>query len=220
MGYPKTSFLSWLILGYPGISRMSSYPGISQYKSGFGRVSLFQMGVGVLRTADQVERQLSEDSDTHNTQKPAEKAQINIKCFLHHCMWCYYSKLEPYWKSLDHFCLCSSTATQQSNSPFWLGWKVRDLNRRCWSISLQLVTITMREGKAASRQFNASVFTTVMCQFIGKVVCRDWESQLQLSWLEQTQKTRVAGQNNHYWVTVTPQRHHLHAIWWCKQIQQ
>ena len=29
--------------GYPGISRMSSYPGISQYKSGFGRVSLFQM---------------------------------------------------------------------------------------------------------------------------------------------------------------------------------
>ena len=43
--YPKTSFLSWLIMipGYPGISRMSSYPGISQYKSGLGRVSLFQM---------------------------------------------------------------------------------------------------------------------------------------------------------------------------------
>ena len=43
MGYPKTSFLSWLILGYPGISRMSSYPWIFQYKLGFGRVSFFQM---------------------------------------------------------------------------------------------------------------------------------------------------------------------------------
>ena len=43
VGYPKTSFLSLESLGYPGISCMSSYPGISQYRLGFGRVLFFQM---------------------------------------------------------------------------------------------------------------------------------------------------------------------------------
>ena len=41
--YPKTTFLSRLIPGYPGIGHRSGYPGISRYKSGFGRVSFFQM---------------------------------------------------------------------------------------------------------------------------------------------------------------------------------
>ena len=43
LGYPKTTFLSRLILGYPGISHGSCYPRISRYKSGYGRVSFFQM---------------------------------------------------------------------------------------------------------------------------------------------------------------------------------
>ena len=42
LAYPKTSFLSRLIPGYPGIGHMSGYPGITLYKSGYGRVSLFQ----------------------------------------------------------------------------------------------------------------------------------------------------------------------------------
>ena len=37
------TFLSRLVPGYPGIGHMSGYPGISLYKSGYGRVSLFQM---------------------------------------------------------------------------------------------------------------------------------------------------------------------------------
>ena len=37
LGYPKTNFLSRLVLGYPGISHSSGYPGISRYKSGYGR---------------------------------------------------------------------------------------------------------------------------------------------------------------------------------------
>ena len=49
MGYPKTSFLSLLVQGYPWISRMWSYPWILQYKSGFGRVSFFQMLYGMAR---------------------------------------------------------------------------------------------------------------------------------------------------------------------------
>ena len=43
LGYPKTTFLSLLILGYPGISHSSGYPWIFRYKSGYGRVSFFQM---------------------------------------------------------------------------------------------------------------------------------------------------------------------------------
>ena len=42
LAYPKTSFLSQLIPGYPGIGHMSDdsgNPGISWYKSGYGRVS-------------------------------------------------------------------------------------------------------------------------------------------------------------------------------------
>ena len=42
LAYPKTSFLSRVIPGYPGIGHMSGYPGITRYKSGYGRVSLFQ----------------------------------------------------------------------------------------------------------------------------------------------------------------------------------
>ena len=42
VAYPKTSFLPRLIPGYPGIGHMSGYPGITLYKSGYGRVSLFQ----------------------------------------------------------------------------------------------------------------------------------------------------------------------------------
>ena len=37
LGYPKTNFLSRLVLEYPGISHSSGYPGISRYKSGYGR---------------------------------------------------------------------------------------------------------------------------------------------------------------------------------------
>ena len=50
VAYPKTTFLSLLIPGYLGISHKagypaggSTYPWISQYKPGYGRVSLFQM---------------------------------------------------------------------------------------------------------------------------------------------------------------------------------
>ena len=39
------TFLSRLVPGYPGIGHMSGYPGISLYKSGYGRVSLFQMNL-------------------------------------------------------------------------------------------------------------------------------------------------------------------------------
>ena len=57
LGYPKTTFLSRLILGYPGISHSSGYPGISRYRSGYGRVSFFQMAcakgqLGVQRLVD------------------------------------------------------------------------------------------------------------------------------------------------------------------------
>ena len=43
LAYPKTTFLSLLIPGYPGINHSSCYPGITQYKSGYGSVSFFQM---------------------------------------------------------------------------------------------------------------------------------------------------------------------------------
>ena len=52
LAYPKTSFLSRLIPRYPGIGHMSDYPGISRCKSGYGRVSLFQMElIGALRAS-------------------------------------------------------------------------------------------------------------------------------------------------------------------------
>ena len=45
LAYPKTTFLSRLIPGCPWIGHCyrSGYPGISLYKSGFGRVSFFSM---------------------------------------------------------------------------------------------------------------------------------------------------------------------------------
>ena len=45
LAYPKTTFLSRLITGYPGIGHKSGYPGIFRYKSGFGGVSFFQMSL-------------------------------------------------------------------------------------------------------------------------------------------------------------------------------
>ena len=43
LAYPKTTSLSRLIPGYPGISHVSGYSGISLYMSGYGRVSLFHI---------------------------------------------------------------------------------------------------------------------------------------------------------------------------------
>ena len=41
--YPKTTFLSRVLLGYPWVSHSLEYPCISLYKSGYGMVSFFQM---------------------------------------------------------------------------------------------------------------------------------------------------------------------------------
>ena len=43
--YQGSRWVSLLIQGYPGISHMSGYPGISLYKSGYGRASLFRMSL-------------------------------------------------------------------------------------------------------------------------------------------------------------------------------